>query len=101
MSRNIGCTPRLNRLVSERDVSPGVSKLLCIKTTGKHILKKAKMALGNKLIDSALQKAIYPTVLVITFMPRRSNLTDYSKIRNNRIHIYWHREDSNSTCVHQ
>ena len=59
------------------------------------------MALGNKLIDSALQKAIYPTVLVIAFMPRRSNLTDYSKIRNNRTHIYWHREDSNSMCVHQ
>ena len=68
MSRNVGCTPRLNRFVSERDVSPGVSKLLL------HINKlKAKMALGNKLIDSALRKAIYPTVLFITFMPRRSN----------------------------
>ena len=31
------------------------------------------MALGNKLIDSALRKAIYPTVLFITFMPRRAN----------------------------
>ena len=41
MSRNIGCTPRLNQFVSERDVSPGVSKLLCIKTTVKqtHINK--------------------------------------------------------------
>ena len=28
MSRNIGCTPRLNRFVSERDVSAGVKKLL-------------------------------------------------------------------------
>ena len=37
----------------------------------------------------------------LTFMPRRSNLTDYSKITNNRTHIYSHREDSNSTCVHQ
>ena len=35
MSRNISCTPRLNQFVSGRDVSPGVSKLLCIKTTGK------------------------------------------------------------------
>ena len=35
MSRNIGCTPRLNQFVSERDVSPRVSKLLCIKTIGK------------------------------------------------------------------
>ena len=59
------------------------------------------MALGNKLIDSALRKALYPTVLFITFMPRLSNLTDYSKIRSNRIHIYSHREDSNSTCDHQ
>ena len=59
------------------------------------------MALGNNLIDSALRKAIYPTVLFITFMPRRSNLTDYSKITNNRTHIYSHREDSNSACVHQ
>ena len=59
------------------------------------------MAPGNKLMDSALRKAIYPTVLFITFMPRRSNLTYYSKIRNNRIHIYSHREDSNTTCVHQ
>ena len=59
------------------------------------------MAPGNKLIDSALRKAIYPTVLFITFVPRRSTLTDYSKIRNNRIHIYSHREDSNTTCVHQ
>ena len=31
------------------------------------------MALGNKVIDSALRKAIYPTVLFITRMPRRSN----------------------------
>ena len=31
------------------------------------------MVLGNKLIDSALRKAIYPTVLFITRMPRRSN----------------------------
>ena len=59
------------------------------------------MALGKKLIDSARRKAIYPAVLFITFMPRRSNLTDYSKIANNRTHIYSHREDSNSTCVHQ
>ena len=59
------------------------------------------MAFGKKIIDSALRKAIYPTVLFITFMPRRSNLTDYSKITNNRTHIYSHREDSNSACVHQ
>ena len=38
MSRNIGCTSRLNQFVSERDVSPGVSKLLCIKTTGMQTL---------------------------------------------------------------
>ena len=31
------------------------------------------MALGNKLIDSALPKAIYPTVPVTMCMPRRSN----------------------------
>ena len=76
MWRNIGCTPRLNQFASERDVSPGVSKLLCIKkkTTSKQThIKKFKMALGNKLIDSALRKAIYPTVLFITHMPRRSN----------------------------
>ena len=74
MSRNIGCTPRLNQFVSERDVSPGVSKFLRIKTTGKqHIKTKARMALGNKLIDSATRKAIYPNVLFITRMPRRSN----------------------------
>ena len=59
------------------------------------------MALGKKFIDSALGKAIYPTVLFIAFMPRRSNLTDYSKITNNRTNIYSHREDSNSACVHQ
>ena len=59
------------------------------------------MALSKKLIDSALRKAIYSTVLFITFMPRCSNLTDYSKITNNRTHIYWHREDSKSMCVHQ
>ena len=75
MSRNIGCTPPLNRFVSERDVSPGVSKLLCIKTIGEqtHINKSQNGPFGNKLIDSALRKAIYPTVLFITFMPRRSN----------------------------
>ena len=39
MSRNIGCTPRLNQFVSERDVSPGVSKCLRIKTTGKQAHK--------------------------------------------------------------
>ena len=31
------------------------------------------MALGHKLIDSALRKAIYPTVLIITSMPKKSN----------------------------
>ena len=56
------------------------------------------MALGNKLIDSALRKARYPTVLFITRMPRRSN-NIYSKIRNNRTHIYSHREDSNTGTV--
>ena len=47
MSRNIGCTPRLNQFVSERDVSPGVSKSLCIKTTGKqtHINKSQNAGL--------------------------------------------------------
>ena len=40
MSRNIGCTPRLNQFVSERDVLPGVSKLLCIKTTSKQTDKR-------------------------------------------------------------
>ena len=61
------------------------------------------MALGNKLIDSALRNAIYPTVLFICLdVP----ITDYSKIRNNRTHIYSHREDSNTStvrvwCVHQ
>ena len=41
MSRNIGCTIWLNRFASKRDVSPGVLKLLCIKTIGKqtHIQK--------------------------------------------------------------
>ena len=75
MSGNIGCTPRLNQFVSERDVSPGVSKLLCIKTTGMqtHINKMQHLHISSKLIDSALRKAIYPTVLFITRMPRRSN----------------------------
>ena len=58
------------------------------------------MTLGNKLIDSALRKAKYPTVLFITRMPSVP-ITNYSKIRSNRTHIYSHREDSNSTCVHQ
>ena len=31
------------------------------------------MALGHKLIDSALRKVIYPTVLIITSMPKKSN----------------------------
>ena len=43
MSRNIGCTPRLNGFVSERDVSPGVSKLLCTKTIDTY---KQKPCLG-------------------------------------------------------
>ena len=75
MSRTIGCTSRLSQFVSERVASPGKSKLLCIKTTGMQTLhiNKSKMALGNKLIDSALRKARYPTVLFITRMPRRSN----------------------------
>ena len=59
------------------------------------------MALGNKLIDSTLRKAIYPTVLFITRMPIRSNNRLFYLIRNNRTHIYLHREDSNSTCAHQ
>ena len=59
------------------------------------------MALGNKLIDSALRKAIYPTVLFITHMPIDVPITDYFKMRNNRTDLYSHREDSNSTCGHQ
>ena len=60
------------------------------------------MARGNTLIDSALRKAIHPTILFITRMPIRSNYNRlFYLIRNNRNHIYAHRDDSNSTCVHQ
>ena len=42
------------------------------------------MTLGNKLIDSALRKAIHPIVLFITRMPIRSNSRLFFLIRNNR-----------------
>ena len=77
MLRNIGCTPRLNRFVSERDVSPGVSKLLCIKTTGKQTYKlEVLIEKGSAAVscDANRTKTVCRTVKHMNFFLKVNNI---------------------------
>ena len=57
------------------------------------------MALGNKLIDSALRKAIYPTVLFTTFMPRRSNNRLFQNKEQSYSHLFASRRPKQYVCT--
>ena len=83
MSRNIGCTPRQNQFLSERDVSPVLYRdyFVSKRLVSKYIYTKAKMAVGNKLIDSDLRKAIYIQLYFSYRVCLGVPITDYSKKR--------------------